>query len=59
MDNNGNVMEQLRWFTPSGGVADAAEGASQVQAPGSEALVGDENTTYGLCGRGTLVLIAR
>lgn len=23
-DNNGNVMEQLRWFKPDGGVADAA-----------------------------------
>lgn len=119
VDNNGNVMEQLRWFKPDGGVADAtyfnnpdnhaiawridgtefgdtassiyiahnawsaqvnftlpwagsgknwyrvtdtctwAEGASQVQAPGSEVLVGGENTGYGLCGRGTLVLIAK
>lgn len=119
VDNNGNVMEQLRWFTPSGGVADAAyfnnaanhaiawridgtefgdtassiyvahnawsaqvnftlpwagtgkswyrvtdtctwaEGAAQVQAPGSEVLVGGENTNYGLCGRGTLLLIAK
>lgn len=24
IDNNGNVMEQLRWFKPDGGVADAA-----------------------------------
>ncbi len=24
VDNNGNVMEQLRWFKPDGGVADAA-----------------------------------
>ena len=119
VDNNGNVMEQLRWFTPSGGVADAtyfnnsanhaiawridgtefgdtasaiyvahnawsaqvnftlpwagagkswyrvtdtcpwAEGAAQVQAPGTEVLLGGENTSYGLCGRGTLVLIAK
>lgn len=119
VDNNGNVMEQLRWFKPDGGVADAAyfdnaanhaiawridgsefgdtassiyvahnawsaqvnftlpwpgagkswyrvtdtcgwaEGAAQVQAPGSEALVGGENTAYGLCGRGTLLLIAK
>lgn len=119
VDNNGNVMEQLRWFKPDGGVADAAyfdnannhaiawridgsefgdtassiyvahnawsaqvnftlpwpgtgkswyrvtdtcgwaEGSAQVQAPGSEALVGGENTAYGLCGRGTLLLIAK
>ena len=119
VDNNGNVMEQLRWFTPSGAVADAtyfnnpdnhavawridgsefgdsasaiyvahnawsaqvnftlpwagsgkswyrvtdtcpwAEGAAQVNAPGSESLIGGENTSYGLCGRGTLVLIAK
>ena len=118
-DNNGNVMEQLRWFKPDGGVADAtyfnnadnhaiawridgtefgdtasaiyvahnawsaqvnftlpwpgsgknwyrvtdtcpwAEGAAQVATPGSEALVGGEYTNYGLCGRGTLVLIAK
>lgn len=119
VDNNGNVMEQLRWFKPDGGVADAtyfnnsanhaiawridgsefgdsasaiyvahnawsgqvnftlpwpgtgktwyrvtdtcpwAEGASQVRAPGSEDLIGGEYTVYGLCGRGTLVLIAK
>ncbi|MEN3277634.1 MAG: isoamylase [Massilia sp.] len=119
VDNNGNVMEQLRWFKPDSGVADAtyfnnadnhaiawridgtefgdpassiyiahnawgaqvkftlpwagsgkswyrvtdtctwAEGASQVSTPGSEAFIGGENTSYGLCGRGTLVLIAR
>jgi isoamylase len=118
-DTNGNVMEQLRWFKPDGGVADAAyfndaanhaiawridgsefgdsasaiyvahnawsaqvnftlpwpgagkswyrvtdtcnwaEGAAQVQAAGSEVLVGGENTGYGLCGRGTLLLIAK
>ncbi|WP_229425392.1 MULTISPECIES: isoamylase [unclassified Massilia] len=118
-DNNGNIMEQLRWFRPDGGVADAtyfnnsanhaiawridgtefgdpassiyvahnawsaqvnftlpwpgtgknwyrvtdtcnwAEGASQVQAPGTEVLVGGENAGYGVCGRGTLVLIAK
>jgi isoamylase len=119
VDNNGNVMEQLRWFKPDGGVADAtyfndtanhavawridgsefgdsasaiyvaqnswsaqvnftlpwpgtgktwyrvtdtctwAEGASQVRPPGSEDLVGGESTVYGVCGRGTLVLIAK
>jgi isoamylase len=119
VDNNGNVMEQLRWFKPDGGVADAAyfndagshalawridgtelgdpaaaiyiahnawsaqvnftlpwpgagkswyrvtdtctwaEGASQVRAPGAEDPVGGENASYGLCGRGTLLLIAR
>jgi glycogen operon protein len=36
-----------------------AEGAAQVQAPGTEVLVGGENTSYGLCGRGTLLLIAK
>jgi glycogen operon protein len=96
VDNNGNVMEQLRWFKPDGAVADAAsaiyvahnawsaqinftlpwpgngktwyrvtdsctwaEGANQVRTPGSEDLVGGENTLYGVCGRGTLVLIAK
>jgi len=119
VDNNGNVMEQLRWFKPDGGVADAAyfgnannhalawridgtelgdsasaiyvahnawsaqvnftlpwpgngktwyrvtdtctwaEGATQVRAPGAEDLVGGENTVYGVCGRGTLLLIAK
>jgi len=118
-DNNGNVMEQLRWFKPDGTVADStyfndgnnhaiawridgsefgdsasaiyiahnawsgqvnftlpwpgngktwyrvtdtcswAEGANQVRAPGSEDLMGGENTNYGVCGRGTLVLIAK
>ncbi len=119
VDNNGNVMEQLRWFKPDGSVADAAyfndannhalawridgsefgdaasaiyiahnawsaqvnftlpwpgagkswfrvvdtcnwaEGASQVRAPGAEDAVGGENASYGLCGRGTLLLIAK
>jgi glycogen operon protein len=119
VDNNGNVMEQLRWFQPSGAVADAnyfnngsnhaiawridgsefgdsasaiyvaynawssqvnfvlpwpgagkiwyrvtdtcgwAEGANQVRAPGTEDVIGGENTSYGVCGRGTLVLIAK
>jgi glycogen operon protein len=119
VDNNGNVMEQLRWFKPNGAVADAAyfndtanhaiawridgsefgdsasaiyvahnawsaqvnftlpwpgsgkswyrvtdtctwaEGASQVRTPGMEDAVGGENTSYGVCGRGTLVLIAK
>lgn len=119
VDNNGNVMEQMRWFQPSGAVADGnyfnngdnhaiawridgsefgdsasaiyvaynawsspvnfvlpwpgtgkiwyrvtdtcnwAEGANQVRAPGSEDVIGGENTSYGVCGRGTLVLIAK
>ncbi|SBT04421.1 Isoamylase [Candidatus Accumulibacter aalborgensis] len=119
VDNNGNVMEQLRWFKPDGGVADSgyfddpnrraiawridgselgdpaaaiyvaynawsdnvdftlpwpgtsrkwhrvtdtcnwAEGAGQVRAPGSEDLVGVEGSSYGLCGRGVLLLIAK
>lgn len=118
-DGNGNVMEQLRWFKPDGGVADAAyfngsanhalawridgsefgdpasaiyvayngwsglvnftlpwpgagkqwyrvtdtsawnEGANTVAAPGSEALIGGEWTSYGLQGRALLVLIAK
>lgn len=118
-DNNGNVMEQLRWFKPDGGVADAAyfndsnnralayrldgtefgdsasaiyvayngwsgnvnftlpwpgtgkkwyrvtdtsnwnEGANTVAAPGSEALIGGENTVYGVNGRALLLLIAK
>jgi isoamylase len=36
-----------------------AEGTGQVRAPGSEDLLGGENTSYGVCGRGTLVLIAK
>lgn len=119
VDNNGNVMEQLRWFKPDGGVADAtyfnssanhaiawridgsefgdpasaiyvahnawsaqvnftlpwpgsgkswyrvtdtctwAEGANQVRTPGTEDAIGGEYTNYGVCGRGTLVLIAK
>lgn len=119
VDNNGNVMEQLRWFKPDGTVPDAAyfgdaanhaiawridgsefgdsasaiyvahnawsaqvnftlpwpgtgknwyrvtdtctwaEGAGQVRAPGAEDLIGGENTVYGVCGRGTLLLIAK
>jgi len=119
VDNNGNVMEQLRWFKPDGGVADAsyfnntsnhaiawrvdgsefgdsysaiyvahnawsgavnftlpwpgngkqwyrvtdtcnwAEGPGQVRAPGAEDAIGGEFTVYGVCGRGTLVLIAK
>ena len=119
VDNNGNVMEQLRWFKPDGTVPDAAyfgdaanhaiawridgsefgdsasaiyiahnawsaqvnftlpwpgtgknwyrvtdtctwaEGAGQVRAPGAEDLLGGENTVYGVCGRGTLLLIAK
>ena len=117
VDNNSNAMEQLRWFKPDGGMADATyfndtanhaiawridgsefgdsaaaiyvahnawsaqvnytlpwpgasktwyrvtdtctEGATQVRAPGTEVLVGGENTVYGVCGRGSLVLIAK
>jgi glycogen operon protein len=118
-DTNGNVMEQLRWFRPDGGVADSAymgdgnnhalawridgtefgdpaaaiyvayngwsgavdfklpwpfagknwyrvtdtcnwaEGANQVASPGSETLIGGENTTYGVCARGLVLLIAK
>lgn len=118
-DTNGNVMEQLRWFQPSGAVADSsyfsngnnhaiawrvdgtefgdsaaaiyiayngwsstvnftlpwpfagknwyrvtdtcswAEGANQVATPGSETLIGGEGTTYGVCARGVVVLIAK
>jgi isoamylase len=36
-----------------------AEGANQVRLPGSEDLIGPENTVYGLCDRGLLVLIAK
>ncbi len=118
-DNNGNVMEQLRWFKPNGAQADAtyfndtsnhaiawridgselgdttsaiyvayngwsgqvnftlpwagngkswyrttdtcswAEGANQVRSAGAEDAVGGENTVYGVCGRGLLVLVAK
>jgi glycogen operon protein len=119
VDNNGNVMEQLRWFKPDGNVPDStywnnannhaiawridgtefsdpasaiytayngwsasvtftlpwpgtgkswyrvtdtcnwAEGANQVATPGSETFIGGEWTTYGVCGRGLIVLIAK
>jgi isoamylase len=119
VDNNGNVMEQLRWFQPNGAVADStffgnggnqamawrfdgtefgdtaaaiyiaynggtssvnftlpwpftgknwyrvtdtcswAEGPSQVATPGSETFIGGEFTTYGVCARGLIVLIAK
>ncbi len=119
VDNNGNVMEQIRWFKPDGTVPDAAywdnpnnhaiawridgsefgdstsaiytayngwsgnvpftlpwpgygkawyrvtdtcnwaEGPNQVAVPGSETYIGGEWSTYGLCGRGVLVLIAK
>ncbi|HYH05485.1 MAG TPA: isoamylase [Thermoanaerobaculia bacterium] len=119
VDNNGNVMEQLRWFKPDGNVPDAtywndannhaiawridgtefsdsasaiyvayngwsgsvtytlpwpgtgkawyrvtdtcnwAEGANQVATPGSETFIGGEWTTYGVCGRGVVLLIAK
>lgn len=118
-DNNGNGMDQLDWFQPSGAIADStyfnnasnyalawridgtelgdayssiyvatnawtgnvnftlpwpgsgknwyrvtdtcswAEGTGQVAAPGSEAYIGPQNTVYGVCGRGLLVLIAK
>ncbi|MDO9192286.1 MAG: isoamylase [Undibacterium sp.] len=119
VDNNGNVMEQLRWFKPDGNVIDAGyfgdannramayridgsefgdtaaaiyvaynawsgpvnftlpwpgtgktwyrvmdtsnwnEGANTVVAPGSEALIGGENTVYSVNGRAVLLLIAK
>ncbi|MES2047317.1 MAG: isoamylase [Pseudomonadota bacterium] len=119
VDNNANVMEQLRWFKPDGSVIDAGyfgdsnnralayridgsefgdsasaiyvaynawsgpvnftlpwpgngktwyrvmhtsnwnEGANTIVAPGSEALIGGENTVYGLNGRAVLLLIAK
>lgn len=119
VDNNGNVMEQMRWFKPDGQVADSAyfnsdsnhaiayridgselgdstsaiyvayngwsdnvnftlpwpgngkswyrvmdtsiwnDGANTMVAAGSEAYIGGEYTTYGLNGRGVLVLIAK
>jgi isoamylase len=119
VDNNSNVMEQVRWFKPDGNVPDStywndannhaiawridgtefsdsasaiytayngwsgsvtftlpwpgsgknwyrvtdtcnwAEGASQVVTPGSETFIGGEWTTYGVCGRGLIVLIAK
>ncbi|MCY1073016.1 isoamylase [Archangium lansingense] len=118
-DTNGNVMEQMRWFQPSGAVADTAymgntgnhalafridgtefgdtasaiyvayngwsgavdfklpwpftgkqwyrvtdtcnwaEGTNQVANPGSETLIGGENTNYNVCARGLIVLIAK
>jgi isoamylase len=36
-----------------------AEGANQVATPGAEVAIGGEWTTYGLCGRGVLLLIAK
>ena len=62
---SGNVNFVLPW--PGNGkqwyrVTDTctwAEGAGQVRTPGSEDLVGGELTSYGLCGRGSLVLIAK
>jgi isoamylase len=119
VDNNGNVMEQLRWFKPDGAQADAAyfnstsnhaiawridgsefgdtasaiyiayngwsgnvnftlpwpgagknwyrvsdtatwnEGPNAVVAPGSEAWIGGEGTSYGVQGRSLLLLIAK
>ena len=119
VDNNGNVMEQLRWFKPDGSQADAAyfnstsnhalawridgsefgdaasaiyvayngwsaqvnftlpwpgngkqwyrvtdtatwnEGANTFVSPGSETLIGGENTVYGLQQRSVLLLIAK
>jgi len=119
VDNNSNVMEQIRWFKPDGNVPDStywndpnnhaiawridgtefsdsasaiytayngwsgsvtftlpwpgigkswyrvtdtcnwAEGPNQVVVPGSEAFIGGEWTTYGVCGRGVIVLIAK
>lgn len=36
-----------------------AEGVNQVRTPGAEDAVGGEFSVYGVCGRGTLVLIAK
>jgi glycogen operon protein len=36
-----------------------AEGASQAASPGAEAFIGGEWTSYGLCGRGVLLLVAK
>ncbi|HWK90195.1 MAG TPA: alpha-amylase family glycosyl hydrolase, partial [Longimicrobium sp.] len=36
-----------------------AEGSGQVASPGSETLIGGENTVYGVCARGLVVLIAK
>jgi len=36
-----------------------AEGPNQVRAPGQEDLLAGEGSTYGLCGRGRLLLIAK
>jgi isoamylase len=36
-----------------------AEGANQVRMPGAEDAIGGENTSYGMCGHGTLVLVAK
>ncbi|KRG71688.1 glycogen debranching protein [Pseudoxanthomonas dokdonensis] len=120
-DNNGNVLEQLRWFRPDGAQADPAyfenpdnhaiawridgsefgdpvgsdtvyvayngwqgdvefnlpwpgpgkqwyrvmdtaswnEGLDSIVEPGSEVLIGGENTRYGLQSRSVLLLIAR
>lgn len=118
-DTNGNSMEQLRWFTPSGAVADAAyfndasqntlayridgtefndpaaaiyiaynanfsfvnftlpwpgenkkwyrvtdtaawnEGQNTIAEPGTETLIGAEQSSYGVNGRSLVVLIAK
>lgn len=118
-DNNGNIMEQLRWFKPDGSVADTSyfndsnnhalayridgtefgdtasaiyiayngwsstvnftlpwpgngkkwyrvmdtsnwnEGANTIVNPGSESLMGGENTVYGVNGRAMVLLIAK
>ena len=36
-----------------------AEGANQVASPGSETLIGGENTVYGVCPRGLVLFIAK
>ncbi len=118
-DENGNILEQMRWFKPDGTQADGgymdstsnhalawridgtefndpsaaiyvayngwqdpvdftlpwpgpnrnwyrvtdtcnwAEGGDQVRAPGSEDYIGGEYYSYGVCGRGLLVLVAK
>jgi isoamylase len=47
-----------RWYRVTD-TCNWAEGPDQVRTPGNEDLIGGESVTYGLCGRGTLVLIAK
>jgi glycogen operon protein len=62
---SGNVTFTLPW--PGSGKAwyrvtdtcNWAEGPNQVATPGSEAFIGGEWVTYGVCGRGLILLIAK